>query len=81
MSVLVRKLPEEHSRQMFLFVKGAPEMIKKLSLPETVPSDFYEVLSSLTQRGYRVLGVAYRDLRMAWHRAERLKRSASLVII
>ena len=81
MSVLVRKLPEEHSRQMFLFVKGAPEMIKKLSIPETIPSDFYEVLSSLTQRGYRVLGVAYRDLRMAWHKAERLKRSASLVII
>ena len=74
MSVLVLKLPSEQSRSMSIFVKGAPETIKKLSRPETVPSEFGEVLSSLTKHGYRVLAVGYRNLTMAWHKAERLER-------
>lgn len=39
-----------------------------------VPGDFQEVLGTLTQHGYRVLGVGHRPLHMAWHKAERVKR-------
>ena len=35
MSVIVRIIPFKNPRLMHVFVKGAPEMIKKLSLPET----------------------------------------------
>lgn len=76
MSVLVRKLPSEDSRLMHVFVKGAPEKIKQLSHTDSIPDDFYEVLASLTQKGYRVLAIGYKQIRMAWHHAERLERDA-----
>ena len=75
MSVLVRKLPSEHSRLIHVFVKGAPEMIRRLSKPESIPEDFHQVLGNLTQRGYRVLALGFKEIKMAWHHAERLERS------
>ena len=39
-----------------------------------VPEDFYETLKQLTQCGYRVLALGYRELHMAWHHAEKLER-------
>lgn len=74
MSVLVSKLPVDQTHDKWMFVKGAPETIKKLSCPETVPKDFSEVLSSLTQRGYRVLAMGYKKLRINMHKADKLRR-------
>ncbi len=74
MSVLVSKLPSESSRLIHAFVKGAPEMIKRLSIPDTVPLDFDNVLESLTQKGYRVIAMGYKELHTPWHHAERLAR-------
>ena len=74
MSVLVRKLPSERSRLIHVFVKGAPEMIKRLSILSTIPEDFHTVLGHLTQNGYRVLAMGYKELRTPWHHAERLTR-------
>ena len=57
------------------------------SVSSTVPGDFPDVLGLLTQQGYRVLAVAHRPLHMAWHKAERVRRSyhqlclVSLVIL
>ena len=70
----MRKLPSEGSRVIHVFVKGAPETIKRLSLPDSVPEGFHSVLGDLTQRGYRVLALGYRTLRTPWHHAERLER-------
>ena len=74
MSVLIRVLPSDDPRLIHVLVKGAPEKIKELSDPDSIPSDFYEMLGQLTQRGYRVLGVGFRTLHMAWHKAEKLER-------
>ena len=50
-------------------------MIRRLSKPESIPEDFHQVLGNLTQRGYRVLALGFKEIRMAWHHAERLERS------
>ena len=74
MSVIVRKLPSVNARNLKVFTKGAPEMIKKLSRPESIPKDFDMVLGSLTSKGYRVLAMAYRDIRKDFHQAMKLER-------
>ncbi|XP_067658645.1 polyamine-transporting ATPase 13A3-like [Haliotis asinina] len=59
MSVITRSLGANNFN---LFVKGAPEMIASLSLAETVPDNFHDVLMAYTQHGYRVLALAWKAL-------------------
>ena len=59
MSCIVRDVSENR----FLgFVKGSPEKIREICLPQTLPRDFDKVLESYTMKGLRVLGIAYKDL-------------------
>lgn len=44
------------------FVKGSPEMIHSLSVKESIPDDFFDVLEKYTQDGLRVLALGYKDL-------------------
>lgn len=44
------------------FVKGSPEMIKRLSRPETVPHDFETVMNEYTVQGYRMIAFGYKDM-------------------
>ncbi|NXM73863.1 AT132 ATPase, partial [Serilophus lunatus] len=59
MSVLV-KLPGE--APVYVYVKGAPEMVASLCKKETVPLDFSQMLRHYTTDGFRVLGVAGKAL-------------------
>ncbi|XP_064645637.1 polyamine-transporting ATPase 13A3-like [Lineus longissimus] len=45
-----------------VFTKGSPEKIAGMCRPNTVPSDFNEVLSNYTSDGFRVIAMAYRPL-------------------
>jgi cation-transporting P-type ATPase 13A2 len=54
------------TNQYTLFVKGSPEKMKELSKPGTVPANFDSILNQYTQKGYRVLGLAYRDINMTY---------------
>lgn len=56
MSVVVST---KNNRKMFL--KGAPEIVKGLCLPNTLPLNFDEVLREFTEQGFRVLALAYKD--------------------
>ena len=42
----------------YIFTKGAPEIIETLSLPETIPTDYYKKLHALTNSGLRVIAIA-----------------------
>ncbi|XP_069105845.1 polyamine-transporting ATPase 13A3-like [Argopecten irradians] len=59
MSVITRRIGASN---FDLFCKGAPEKIASLSKPETVPTNFHDVLMGYTQHGYRVLALAWRQL-------------------
>ena len=54
--------PENEPKHKFLFCKGAPEVLKNLSNSATLPSNFDATLNDYTINGYRVLGLAYREL-------------------
>eukprot|EP01027_Heterolobosea_sp_BB2_P018893 GEZU01026547.1.p1 GENE.GEZU01026547.1~~GEZU01026547.1.p1 ORF type:complete len:1107 (+),score=113.23 GEZU01026547.1:410-3322(+) len=45
-----------------LYTKGSPEKIKHLALPNTIPSDYDEILYRYAHEGYRVLACAYRPI-------------------
>lgn len=55
MSVITRGLNDINFR---LFTKGSPEKIKQLSIPESIPTNFNEVLDKYTRSGLRVLALA-----------------------
>lgn len=44
------------------YIKGAPEKIKNLCLPETLPANFSQILKNHTKKGYRVLACATKPL-------------------
>lgn len=72
MSVIVRHLSQPH---MEVFVKGAPEVMSEVCLPETIPQDFSERLYWYTHRGYRVIACASKSLKnVKWHKLHKLKR-------
>jgi predicted P-type ATPase len=50
------------TNRLGLYAKGAPETIKNLCLAETVPEDFQAQLGALTNKGLRVISLAYKDL-------------------
>ncbi|KAJ2779084.1 hypothetical protein H4R18_004212 [Coemansia javaensis] len=61
-SVVVRRLDSSSST---VYVKGAPETMRGLCIPATVPADFEQVLDAHTQNGYRVIALAGRRLEAA----------------
>ncbi|RZF39245.1 hypothetical protein LSTR_LSTR010339 [Laodelphax striatellus] len=71
MSIICRALD---AHEFTVYCKGSPEMIQSLCNPATVPDDFSKQLEEFTQEGYRVLGLAYRNLAVTYHKACRLER-------
>ncbi|XP_042636191.1 polyamine-transporting ATPase 13A2 [Orycteropus afer afer] len=47
------------------YVKGSPELVAGLCRPETVPTDFPQMLQSYTAAGYRVVALASKPLPIA----------------
>eukprot|EP00002_Diphylleia_rotans_P032381 TRINITY_DN6796_c0_g1_i7.p1 TRINITY_DN6796_c0_g1~~TRINITY_DN6796_c0_g1_i7.p1 ORF type:complete len:1160 (+),score=178.83 TRINITY_DN6796_c0_g1_i7:67-3546(+) len=59
MSVLVKPRNE---KGVVALIKGAPEKIRDLCLPGSVPQDFQERLEEYTRHGYRVIACARKSL-------------------
>ena len=59
MSVIVRDLS---ALKFKIFCKGSPEKMKLISNPDSIPDNFQQVLDSYTEKGYRVIALAMRDL-------------------
>ncbi|KJE95551.1 ATPase type 13A2 isoform 3, variant [Capsaspora owczarzaki ATCC 30864] len=72
MSVIVNHLEQ---REMAVYVKGSPEMLRELCNPASIPADYNEKLSAYTHQGYRVLAIGYRSLpKYNWLKAQRVTR-------
>ena len=59
MSVFVHDVSKD---KYFIFTKGAPEKIKNFVKPSTIPSDFTETLDTKSIQGFRILGMAYKEI-------------------
>lgn len=46
-----------------VFVKGAPEVIETICLPESIPANFNELLYKYTHNGYRIIACASKKLK------------------
>ncbi|KAJ2719732.1 hypothetical protein GGI07_005032 [Coemansia sp. Benny D115] len=72
-SVVAKRLGVRYNE---VYVKGAPEAVRELCYSDTVPRDFDSVLLEYTNRGYRVIALAGKPLKMSWPKLQRLKRDA-----
>ncbi|KAF7562565.1 hypothetical protein G7046_g1558 [Stylonectria norvegica] len=72
-SVIVRQFGQKSGD---IFVKGAPEAMREICRPESFPSDYEELLSYYTHKGYRVIGCATRHVKkLSWVKAQKMTRS------
>ena len=71
MSVIVKNFLDSSFRS---YVKGSPEKIREMCRPETLPSNFDEVLGIYTECGYRVLAMATKPLQMNFLKAQKCQR-------
>lgn len=73
MSVICRTLGKTN---MTIYTKGAPEKIKLICKPDTIPDDFSTVLANYTTAGYRVIAFASKQLprKFKWKDAQKVKR-------
>lgn len=53
---------EKKTKSLKCYVKGSPEAIKELCLPNTIPAEYTQKLLELTLNGYVVLSIAYKTL-------------------
>jgi len=61
-SVIVEKLSGLDKGTHHVFVKGSPEQIMELCKPENTPGDVHSEFSKDATKGYRILGLASRQL-------------------
>ncbi|UMM42643.1 hypothetical protein L5515_018393 [Caenorhabditis briggsae] len=74
MSVIV-SMPSEHSaHEMIVFTKGSPEMVASLCIPETLPDDYMDIVDEYAQRGFRLIAVASRAVKMNFAKALKTPR-------
>jgi cation-transporting ATPase 13A2 len=59
MSVIVKN---QHANQYLAYVKGSPEKIASLCNQSSLPADYLQTLEIYTQKGYRVIALARKQL-------------------
>ncbi|KOB71964.1 putative cation-transporting ATPase [Operophtera brumata] len=57
-----------------VYCKGAPEMLRKLCQPHTVPDNLDEVLSSYAEKGFRVIAIASRMMEITLKQTQTMTR-------
>ena len=72
MSTLVKNVNEPYFKA---FCKGSPEKIKELCKPDTIPTNFNEILSKYTTKGFRVLALGAKLLKMDYLQSQKIERN------
>ena len=58
-----------------IFVKGAPECMKDICRPESLPQDYEELLDYYTHRGFRVIACATKHIsKLNWVKVQKMQR-------
>ena len=71
-SVIVRQFGSKSGQ---VYVKGAPEVMKEICRPASFPTDYEELLSFYTHRGFRVIACATKTIpKLNWLKTQKMKR-------
>ena len=71
LTVLVKNL---HDNYFKIFSKGSPEKIKEICDKSTIPNDFNDVYTYYSSKGFRILGMAYKNLKLNMRQSLQLRR-------
>ncbi|KIW47204.1 hypothetical protein, variant [Exophiala oligosperma] len=72
-SVIVRQFGDPGAS---VYVKGAPEVMKDICTPSSIPDDFDDLLSYYTHKGFRVIACASKYIsRVNWDEIQTMERS------
>ena len=71
LSVLVKNLNQNYFK---IFCKGSPERIKEICDIKTIPNDFNDVYKYYSSQGYRILGMAYKSIKLKMRSILQIKR-------
>jgi len=63
MSVIVKNMKDGNFKS---YVKGSPEKIKELCVNGTLPENYDDIQNIYTRKGYRVLALAQKQLKIAY---------------
>ncbi|KAF9882968.1 hypothetical protein FE257_004372 [Aspergillus nanangensis] len=71
-SVVIRQFGDNGAT---IFVKGAPESVRDICRPESLPHDYEDILSQYTHQGYRVIACATKYKRkLSWMKVQKMTR-------
>ncbi|KAL7625454.1 hypothetical protein AAE478_004674 [Parahypoxylon ruwenzoriense] len=71
-SVIVRAFGQQSAN---IYVKGAPECMRDICRPGSLPDDYTELLSHYTHKGYRVIACATKHMKkLPWVKSQKMKR-------
>ena len=71
MTTISKNINEDYFKA---FCKGSPEKVKDLCKPETIPLNFESKLNNYTTKGYRVLAMAAKGIKMDFQQSQSISR-------
>jgi cation-transporting ATPase 13A3/4/5 len=71
MSVITKNVNENFYK---VFCKGSPEKLKELCMPETIPANFNDVLNKYAIKGFRILAMAFKTIKMSYIQSQQITR-------
>ena len=71
MSVITKNVNENFYK---VFCKGSPEKLRELCLPETIPETFNDTLNKYAIKGFRVLAMAFKTIKMSYIQSQQITR-------
>ena len=71
LTVLVKNI---HDNYFKIFSKGSPEKIKEICDKNTIPSNFNDVYSYYSSKGFRILGMAYKNIKLSMRQSLQIQR-------
>ena len=71
MSVITKNVNENYYK---IFCKGSPEKLKELCIPETIPTNFNDILNKYAIKGFRILALGFKTIKMSYVQSQQLTR-------
>ena len=71
MSVITKNVNENYYK---VFCKGSPEKLRELCLPETIPESFNDTLNKYAIKGFRILAMAFKTIKMSYIQSQQITR-------